>query len=43
MYGQKNHLKEAVQPVSYVCDMLLRERMNPYWFLVYSRVFILLA
>ena len=28
MYGQKTYLNEAVQPDSYVCDMLLRERMN---------------
>ncbi len=28
MYGQNTHLDEAVQPDSYVCDMLLRKRMN---------------
>ncbi len=28
MYEQNTHLNEAVQPDSYVCDMLPRKRMN---------------
>ena len=43
MYGQKTRLNEAVQPDSYVREMLLRERRNSYQFLTYSRVLTLLA
>jgi len=43
MYGQKIHLKEAMQPDGYVCDMLPRERMNSQRFLAYPQIFTLLA
>lgn len=43
MYGQKNQLDEAVQPDSYVCNMLLRERMNLQQFLKHSQVLTLLT
>ena len=43
MYGQKTHLNEAVHLTGYVCDMLLRERMNSYRFLAYSQILTLLA
>ncbi len=32
MYGQNTHLNEAVHLTSYVCDILIRERMNSYRF-----------
>ena len=43
MYGQKIHLKEAMQPDSYGCDMLPRERMKPQRLLAYPQIFTLLA
>lgn len=43
MYGQKTHLNEAVHLTGYVCDMLLRARMNSHRFLACSQMLILLA
>ncbi len=43
MYGQNTHLNEAMHLTGYVCDRLLRERMNSYRFLKYSQVFTLLT